>query len=234
MVRAMTEPDYQARAAAAVAALQRWYVRRTGLWKTTGWWNAANALTAVIRYTRHTGDRSHARVLETTFRHARRRHPGFVNMFFDDNGWWGLAWVAAYDLTGETGTWTRPGRFSRAIWTAGTARAAAGCGGTPSGPTRTRSPTSCSSRSRRSCTSGRPPTGVPVLGAAGLGVADRTGPDRPGRPGQRRAHGGLRQQRRHRLDLQPGRDPRRAGRAATTSPATGTTSGTGSSSRTRR
>ncbi|MGD0704419.1 MAG: glycoside hydrolase family 76 protein [Trebonia sp.] len=97
----MTEPDDQARAAAAARALQRWYVRRTGEWRTTGWWNSANALTAVIGYTRHTGDRSHERVVETTFRHAGRRHPGFVNMFFDDNGWWGLAWVAAYDLTGD-------------------------------------------------------------------------------------------------------------------------------------
>jgi predicted alpha-1,6-mannanase (GH76 family) len=97
----MATPDYQARAAAAVRALQRWYVPRTGQWRTTGWWNAANALMAVIRYTQHTGDRSHARVVATTFRHARRAHPDFVNMFFDDNGWWGLAWVAAYDLTGE-------------------------------------------------------------------------------------------------------------------------------------
>jgi len=97
----MTEPDHPARAAAAARALQRWYSRRTGEWRTAGWWNAANALTAVAGYTRHTGDNSHARVLETTFRHAGRRHPGFVNMFFDDNGWWGLAWVAAYDLTGD-------------------------------------------------------------------------------------------------------------------------------------
>jgi predicted alpha-1,6-mannanase (GH76 family) len=97
----MTEPDYQARAAAGARALQRWYVRQTGEWRTTGWWNAANALTAVIGYTRHTGDRSHARVVETTFQGAGRRRPGFVNTFFDDNGWWGLAWVAAYDLTGD-------------------------------------------------------------------------------------------------------------------------------------
>ncbi len=100
-VRAMTAPDYQARAAAAIGALQRWYVPRTGLWKSTGWWNAANALTAVIRYSQHTGDGGHAPVLATTFRRARRGHPDFVNTFFDDNGWWGLAWVAAYDLAGE-------------------------------------------------------------------------------------------------------------------------------------
>ena len=41
----------------------------------------------------------------------------------------------------------------------------------------------------------------------------RERPDRPGRAGQRRAHGRLREQRRHDLDLQPGRDPRRARRA---------------------
>ncbi|HEY5018741.1 MAG TPA: glycoside hydrolase family 76 protein [Streptosporangiaceae bacterium] len=99
----MTVPDYQARAAAATGALQRWYVPHTGLWKSTGWWNAANALTAVIRYAQCTGDGTHAQVLPTTFRRARRRHSDFVNMFFDDNGWWGLAWVAAYDLTGERG-----------------------------------------------------------------------------------------------------------------------------------
>jgi predicted alpha-1,6-mannanase (GH76 family) len=98
----MASPDYQARAAAAAGALQSWYVPRTGLWKSTGWWNAANALTALIGYARHTGDRVHLPAVATTFGRARRRHPDFVNRFFDDNGWWALAWVAAYDLTGES------------------------------------------------------------------------------------------------------------------------------------
>jgi predicted alpha-1,6-mannanase (GH76 family) len=106
----MAQPDYPARAAAGIRALQRWYVPRTGLlsflpatglWRTTGWWNAANALTAVIRYTRHTGDRAHAEIIHTTFRAARRQHTDFLNWFFDDSGWWALAWIAAYDLTGE-------------------------------------------------------------------------------------------------------------------------------------
>jgi predicted alpha-1,6-mannanase (GH76 family) len=95
-------PDYPARAASGVAVLQRWYRRRTGLWKSTGWWNAANALTAVIRYTRYTGDLAYLDVLPRTFMAAQRRHPGFVNKYFDDNQWWALAWVAAYDLTGDT------------------------------------------------------------------------------------------------------------------------------------
>jgi predicted alpha-1,6-mannanase (GH76 family) len=94
-------PDYRAAAAAGMAALQRWYVPRTGLWRTTGWWNAANALTAVIAYTRVTGDQAFAGVIETTFRRAPRKHAEFVNSYYDDNGWWGLAWVSAHDLTGD-------------------------------------------------------------------------------------------------------------------------------------
>jgi predicted alpha-1,6-mannanase (GH76 family) len=95
----MTEPSHRARAAAGIAALQRWYRPWRGRWSTTGWWNAANALTAVIDYTQVTGDGAHAGVIETTFRAARRWHRGFTNRYYDDNGWWALAWVAAYDLT---------------------------------------------------------------------------------------------------------------------------------------
>jgi predicted alpha-1,6-mannanase (GH76 family) len=94
-------PDYRAAAAAGVRVLQRWYSPAIGLWETTGWWNAANALTAVISYSAVTGDRSYLGVIETTFRAAQRRHFRFINRFFDDNGWWALAWVAAYDLTGD-------------------------------------------------------------------------------------------------------------------------------------
>ncbi|HVT68147.1 MAG TPA: glycoside hydrolase family 76 protein, partial [Trebonia sp.] len=95
------QPDHAARAADAVEVLQRWYSRRTGLWRSTGWWNAANALIAVTGYMRATGDRAYLDVIANTFRAAGRKHPGFVNEYFDDNGWWGLAWVAAHDLTGH-------------------------------------------------------------------------------------------------------------------------------------
>jgi predicted alpha-1,6-mannanase (GH76 family) len=107
----------RARAAAAVRALQRWYDPSTGLWQGTGWWNAANALTAVIGYTKLTGDDGYASVIGTTFTAAQRRHPGFINSFYDDNGWWALAWVAAYDVT-------RDGRYldaARAIFARNTA-----------------------------------------------------------------------------------------------------------------
>lgn len=40
-------------------------------------------------------------MIDRTFRAAGRRHSGFLNRFFDDNGWWALAWIRAYDLTSE-------------------------------------------------------------------------------------------------------------------------------------
>jgi predicted alpha-1,6-mannanase (GH76 family) len=97
----VVDPDYRACAAAGITALQRWYHPPTGQWRTAGWWNAANALTAVIGYTQQTGDRAHAGVITTTFTAAQRMHAGFIDSFYDDNGWWALAWIAAYDLTGE-------------------------------------------------------------------------------------------------------------------------------------
>ena len=100
--------DYRAAAAAGMGVLQEWYSRRTGLWRTTGWWNAANALTAVIRYTEATGDLAHLPVIGNTFTRGQRglgkltrRRAGFINEYFDDNLWWALAWVAASDLTGD-------------------------------------------------------------------------------------------------------------------------------------
>ena len=70
----MADPDYRSCARAGIGALQRWYDPSSGLWRGTGWWNCANALTAVIRYTKVTGDGRAAGVISTTFTQARRLH----------------------------------------------------------------------------------------------------------------------------------------------------------------
>jgi predicted alpha-1,6-mannanase (GH76 family) len=93
--------QYRAWADEAVGALQRWYNPRNGLWKTAGWWNSANALTAVINHAQRTGEDRYRYVIERTFGRAGRVNPGFSNVFYDDDGWWALAWIAAFDLTGE-------------------------------------------------------------------------------------------------------------------------------------
>ena len=121
----MAEPDYRTHARAGIGALQRWYDPSSGLWRGTGWWNCANALTAVIRYTKLTGDGSHAGVIGTTFTAAQRKHAGFVNHYYDDNGWWALAWVAAFDLTRDN----RYLEVARAIFARNTAGWDDACGG---------------------------------------------------------------------------------------------------------
>lgn len=105
------------RAEAGVKALQQWYVPRTGLYRTTGWWNSANAITAITDYMRVTGKKKYAGVLKNTFAQAQVQvekeqqkllqsegkemtgFPGFLNKYYDDEGWWALAWIDAYDLT---------------------------------------------------------------------------------------------------------------------------------------
>jgi len=121
----MADPDYRTGAKAGAVALQRWYHPATGLWQGAGWWNCANALTAVVRYTKVTGDDSHAGVIGTTFTVAQRQHAGFINDFYDDNAWWALAWVAAFDLTRDSRYLTA----AQAIFTANTAGWTDACGG---------------------------------------------------------------------------------------------------------
>ncbi len=98
----MADPDYRICAQSAIGALQRWYNNSTGQWHGAAWWNAANALTTVIGYTKLTGDASHTNVIGTTFTAAARQNANFINDYYDDNGWWALAWIAAYDLTRQS------------------------------------------------------------------------------------------------------------------------------------
>jgi predicted alpha-1,6-mannanase (GH76 family) len=88
-------------ARAAVPVLQQWYSPATGLWQTTGWWNAANALIALVHYIERTGDSSYLDVISTTHHAAQSEHAGFIDNYYDDNAWWALTWIAAYDLTGD-------------------------------------------------------------------------------------------------------------------------------------
>jgi len=88
--------DYRACATACVERLQQWYDWETGLWVSTGWWNVANCLEAVIDYSRlNNADRYHAVVVNTFEKNKQGR---FLNRYYDDKQWWGLTWIKAYDL----------------------------------------------------------------------------------------------------------------------------------------
>ncbi len=82
--------------------LQTWYVPDTGLWRTTNWWNAANAVTVLSRYTRfsHSSEFKHA--IANTYQ--LNSHKNFLNDYYDDEGWWALAWI-------ETYSWSHDARY---------------------------------------------------------------------------------------------------------------------------
>ncbi|WP_287455346.1 glycoside hydrolase family 76 protein [Leptolyngbya sp. UWPOB_LEPTO1] len=87
--------------AAGMAALQMFYNAGTGLWDSANWWNAANALEATIEYSRLTDSLTYRGNIFNTF-YQKPRYANFINPWFrDDDGWWAIAWIRAYDLTGE-------------------------------------------------------------------------------------------------------------------------------------
>lgn len=81
-----------------------WYHPETA---GNGWWQSGSVLTTLIDYMIKTGDHRHQWIVDRTFQknvvqHRQDEHyKDFTNVFIDDSGWWGLAWLRAYDLTGD-------------------------------------------------------------------------------------------------------------------------------------
>jgi predicted alpha-1,6-mannanase (GH76 family) len=91
--------DYNANTATAVSTLQQWY-NGSGLWNTTGWWNAANCVDALEYDIIANNDTNYLATLQNTFN--LNSGGNFLNgAYYDDEGWWAEAWIRAYDLTGN-------------------------------------------------------------------------------------------------------------------------------------
>lgn len=91
--------SYLQQATDGVQRLQGWYVQSTGLYSTTGWWNSANAITVLVDYSKVSGSAQYGPLLSHTFVSAQKTYPNFFDNYYDDDGWWALAWIDAYDLT---------------------------------------------------------------------------------------------------------------------------------------
>jgi predicted alpha-1,6-mannanase (GH76 family) len=93
--------------------LENWYNAETGLWETTSWWNAANILTAIIRNGQLTKNDAFIEIVENTFEKTKRFEvpadgekeawicTNYINDYYDDEGWWALAWLDAWEWTGK-------------------------------------------------------------------------------------------------------------------------------------
>jgi hypothetical protein len=73
-------------------------------WQPPRWWQSGLALRALVRYLRtaHDTDPAYARLIAEVY-DANVYRPGtlhpvdFENKFMDDTGWWGLAWLEAFE-----------------------------------------------------------------------------------------------------------------------------------------
>jgi predicted alpha-1,6-mannanase (GH76 family) len=98
--------DFASYATKGATALEAMYDSNGGLFPSTGWWNSANAITALVDTMRFTNTTTWVNDLSNTFSKDQvansHASAGFINNFYDDEGWWALAWIDTYDLTKDT------------------------------------------------------------------------------------------------------------------------------------
>jgi predicted alpha-1,6-mannanase (GH76 family) len=97
---------------AAVADALMWSYDPNNAWWPSSWWNSASALTSLVDYLRASGSTEYTWVVARTFQVNRVAFPAgarssdpiqgdFISSAIDDSQWWALAWIDAYDLTGD-------------------------------------------------------------------------------------------------------------------------------------
>lgn len=116
--------DARTRARDALQTLQGWYNSSSGIWDTCGWWDGASCMntvadlaaldpsvidtaTYVFNNTFHVGPVSNPNPgPEQKTVYTRDNQPStsvnasqWLDQAYDDDGWWALAWIAAYDVT---------------------------------------------------------------------------------------------------------------------------------------
>src|SRR5277367_6758453 len=107
MTKAPTaEATYLDNAVAASSTLINNYYNETNGLFSNNWWQSANAITTLADLVAIDPNSSTSASIisdiANTFRTAPNTHPGFLDDFYDDEGWWALAWIQAYDATNKT------------------------------------------------------------------------------------------------------------------------------------
>ncbi|MET8857750.1 glycoside hydrolase family 76 protein [Streptomyces sp. NPDC004579] len=100
------------RARAAADALMSSYDPYNGWWPSS-WWNSAATLTSLVDFARATGTHDYDWAVARTFdqnkgifaagaRSSDAIEGHFISRSIDDSGWWAIAWIDAYDSTGNS------------------------------------------------------------------------------------------------------------------------------------
>lgn len=118
--------DFADDANTAIRTLQdKWYDTNTGLWNKL-WWQSGNMVETLARFALEDAEFKPAAIdiISNTYEKSRNQMGAkdWKNDFYDDMGWWAMAWIASFDLTGDekylntakdlfedmTGGWTTP------------------------------------------------------------------------------------------------------------------------------
>ncbi|KAH8693562.1 glycoside hydrolase [Talaromyces proteolyticus] len=96
--------DYKDNAVCTADQLMRNYqVHDTGLWGKDLWWQSGNFMSALATLTSLNSDylSEHGDVFVNTYDTATGygNYVNFLDAFYDDEGWWGNAWLDVYDVT---------------------------------------------------------------------------------------------------------------------------------------
>ncbi len=94
--------DYKTKAAAAAAqGLMAYYKDcKDGLFEPEANWRSAIAFESIIDYMDLTGDHQYSNIIEEIYKDgpAYYYNQNFINIFYDDNSWWAISWMKAYDF----------------------------------------------------------------------------------------------------------------------------------------
>ena len=84
-----------------IAQLEHFYNYKTGLWQDDhdpqGFWYWANAHRLLANYQSLTGDKQYSSLMYNTLK--KNKTKVIKNIYFDDKGWWALAFISAYQTT---------------------------------------------------------------------------------------------------------------------------------------
>lgn len=104
-VRATSKDQYIANAVNGTDSTNyAWYTAGSGQWNNQ-WWESANCLTTIAELTpMSTSVQSFAPgMFSSILTNAASANGGsFLNNFYDDEGWWAMAWIKVYDVTQDT------------------------------------------------------------------------------------------------------------------------------------